>query len=129
MVRTGIARVPADAVVVHPNDGERFDLLQNGNGDFRAGNPFVGGDDMAPIWRLPRVESEAVSEGTAIVGAFRLGGTVYRVQGLQIFVSDSHEDYFIRNLIAILGEERIAFLCRRPTAFVVVTLADWTTGS
>lgn len=130
MVRTGLARVPADGLVVHPNDSERFDLLQDGMGRFRAGDPFNGAsDDMSPIWRLPRVESEAIAEGTAIVGAFRLGGTVYRVQGLQIFVSDSHEDYFIRNLIAILGEERIAFLVRRPKAFVVVTLADWTTGS
>lgn len=130
MVRTGIARIPADAVVVHPNDSERFDLIRNAHGDFRAGDPFNGSsDDQAPIWRLTRVESEAIDEGTAIVGAFKLGGTFYRVAPIAIFVTDSHEDWFVRNLLAILGEERVALLIRRPAAFVVVTLADWTTGS
>jgi hypothetical protein len=33
-------------------------------------------------------------------------------------MTDSHADFFIRNMVAILAEERIAFGVTRPTAFV-----------
>jgi hypothetical protein len=124
LIRTGPARVPADAVVLNPEDSEAFDLLVDGEGRYRAGDPFgaYGGEDPA-IWRLRRVESEAIALGTAIVGNFRLGGTVFTVQPMVIYTSDSHEDFFVKNLIAILFEERLGLFIRRPAAFVVVTLA------
>jgi len=37
-------------------------------------------------------------------------------------VSDSHSDFFVRNLVAILGELRAAFAVIRPSAFVEVDL-------
>lgn len=36
----------------------------------------------------------------------------------QVFISDSHSDYFIKNLLAILCEERLALANKRPDAFV-----------
>ncbi len=38
-------------------------------------------------------------------------------------VTDSHADFFIRNMVAILAEERVAFAVTRPTAFVKVDVA------
>ncbi|WP_420835733.1 hypothetical protein [Actinomyces ruminis] len=32
--------------------------------------------------------------------------------------SNSHADFFVRNLVAILAEERLAFGVTRPAAFV-----------
>lgn len=128
LVRTGPARAVADAVIVNPVDSEEFDLMVDNEGRYRAGDPFgVAGPtgDAPPIWRLRRVESEAVDEGTAIVGAFRQGGTVFEREGLVTYTSDSHSDFFIRNLIAILFEERLGLAIFFPSAFVVVTLADW----
>jgi hypothetical protein len=43
-----------------------------------------------------------------------------------IQVSDSHSDFFIRNMVAILAEMRAAFGLRRPSAFVLI---DATEGS
>jgi HK97 family phage major capsid protein len=37
-------------------------------------------------------------------------------------VSDSHADFFVRNLVAILAEMRAAFGVIRPKAFVVIDL-------
>jgi hypothetical protein len=39
-----------------------------------------------------------------------------------ISVSDSHADFFVRNLIAILAELRAAFGVIRPPAFVAIDL-------
>lgn len=128
LVRTGAARAVADAVAVNPIDSEEFDLMVDNEGRYRAGDPFgVAGPtgDAPPIWRLRRVESEAVAEGTAIVGAFKQGGTVFEREGLVTYTSDSHSDFFIRNLIAILFEERLGLAIFFPAAFCVVTLADW----
>ena len=130
MVMTGVARVPATGVVVHPNDSQEFDLLQDTLGRYMAGDPFGGASgEQTPIWRLPRVESEGIDEGVAVVANWGLGATFYDVQPMVIYLSDSHEDFFIRNLIAVLFEERVALVVRRPSAFVKITLAPWGVGS
>lgn len=133
LVKTGIARANADAVVVNPVDSEEFDLMKDEFGRYRAGDPFgvlgTATPDAAPIWRLRRVESEAVAEGTAIVGAFKQGGTVFEREGVTILTSDSHSDFFVRNLIAVLAETRLGLAIFFPAAFCVVTLKDWNAGS
>jgi HK97 family phage major capsid protein len=132
LVRTGPARAVADAVVMHPVDSEEFDLLVDQTDRYRAGDPFgiLGPtSDAPPIWKMRRVESEAVTEGTAIVGAFKVGGTVFERQGITVLTSDSHSDFFTRNLIAVLAETRLGLAIYFPSAFCVVTLNDWADGS
>lgn len=129
MVATGTARKRADAVVMNPLDSEEFDLLKDTEGRYRGGNPVGNFTFNQPLWGLRRVESEAVSAGTAIVGAFREGASVYERQPITVYTTDSHSDFFIRNLIVVLFEERLGFPVFYPTAFVVVTLdlTDWGT--
>lgn len=132
LIRTGAARAVADGVVVNPVDSEEYDLMVDGEDRYRAGDPFgvIGPtSDAPPIWRMRRVESEAVAEGTAIVGAFRVGGTVFEREGITILTSDSHSDFFTKNLIAVLGETRLGLAIYFPAAFVVVTLKAWADGS
>jgi HK97 family phage major capsid protein len=122
MIRTGTSRLPADGIVMHPNDSEGIDLLKDGNDNYRGGNPIGNFGFNQPIWGLRRVESEAVAEGTAIVGAFRPGATVYARQGVAILTADQHSDFFVRNLIVVLAEERLGFAVFFPTAFLELTL-------
>lgn len=117
-VRT-VGRARASAYLLNPNDNERIDLLTNLNGDFYFGAPT--GDQDQRVWALPRVESEAVPEGTGLVGDFRMAVLWDREQAA-IQVSDSHNDFFVRNLIAILAEMRAAFGVLRPAAFVEIDL-------
>jgi hypothetical protein len=39
-----------------------------------------------------------------------------------IRVSEQHSDFFVRNAIAILAEERLALAVKRPESFVEVSL-------
>ncbi|HEY7822949.1 MAG TPA: phage major capsid protein, partial [Acidimicrobiia bacterium] len=109
------ARGVANAYLLHPNDAERLDLLKDDQGRYYYGGPAQ--DGAQPLWRLPVVETEAVGEGVGIVGDFRLAVLWDREQAA-ISVSDSHNDFFIRNLVAILAELRAAFGIIRPSAFV-----------
>lgn len=117
-VRT-VGRSMATAYLMHPSDWEALDLLQQQNGNFYFGGPRQLG--VPTLWGLPVVESEACSEGVGYVGDFRKAVLWDREQAT-IQVTDSHADFFIRNLVAVLAELRAAFGITRPTAFVEIDL-------
>lgn len=128
MVKTGTSRLDPTFVILNPEDSEEFDLLKDLNGQYRGGNPIGNFTFNQPIWGLTRVESESLAQGTAIVGS-RAAATVFDRQPLTVLTSDSHSDFFVRNLIVILFEERLAFPVYFPTAFVEITLGDFVSGS
>lgn len=123
LVRTGPAFAQPDGIVINPIDGSEIDEIQDTLGRYLGNGPFNTGPNT--LWRLPVVESLAVSEGTAIVGAFKQGATVFEREAINILTSDSHADFFVRNLIAVLGEERLGLAIFFPAAFVEVTLKSW----
>ena len=114
-----VGRATATAFLFNPEDNERIDLERDGNDRFFGNGPFGTGPDV--LWGIPRLESEAVPVGTGIVGDFRMAVLWDREQA-SIQVSDSHSDFFIRNLVAILAELRAAFGILRPSAFVEIDL-------
>lgn len=127
LIRTGVARAAADGIVLNPVDSEQIDLLKDDSGNYRGGNPIGNFNFGQTIWRLPRVESSAIAEGTALVGAFRIGATVLQRQPITVYTADQHADFFVRNLIVVLFEERLAFPVFWPSAFVEITLGAWPT--
>jgi HK97 family phage major capsid protein len=127
LVRVGLSRLQADAIVMNPTDSMYLDLSVDLQGRYRIGDPFgqVAGAGPRPIWGLTRVESEAMEVGHALVGAFNAGATVLERQGVTILTADQHADFFIRNLIVVLFEERLGFPVFFPSAFVDLTLDTW----
>ena len=107
------------AIVMHPNDTETLDLLTDDTGRYYYGGPAEGG--VQRVWRVPVVESQSIDEGTGLMGDFRKA-VVWDREQASIQVSDSHEDFFIRNMVAILAEMRAAFGVIRPTAFIEIDL-------
>jgi HK97 family phage major capsid protein len=112
-------RAKPTAWLIHPNDNEAIDLLKDGQNRYYYGGPFASGQQN--LWGLPRVECEAVDEGEAILGDFRKA-VIWDREQATISVSDSHSDFFIRNMVAILAELRAAFGLIRPSAFCKVDL-------
>lgn len=123
LVRT-VGRVIPNGVLMNPEDVEALDLSKpaSGNGQFYGPGPFAN-TGIPTVWGLPVVESEAIAAKTALVGDFSKAVLWDREQA-SITATDSHADFFIRNLVAILGEERVAFGVTRPKAFVKATIAS-----
>lgn len=119
LVRT-VGRATPTAFVFNPVDNERIDLLKNGNGDFYFGGPTS--NPGGPLWGLPRVECEAMPEGTGMVADWRMA-VMWDREDATVQVSDQHADFFVRNLVAILAEMRAAFGVIRPKAFVEIDLS------
>jgi len=107
-------------VVANPADLEEFDTATNGDRDYLFGGPAAG--FRRTYWGLPAVESMAVAEGQLLVGDGTAASVFDRMQA-QIFTTDSHADLFVRNILVILAEERLALAVFRPAAFALVTLA------
>ena len=119
LVRTTGRAMPT-GYLFSPTDWETIDLLQDNEGRYFFGGPSVIGSPR--LWGLPVAESEAVTTGEAFVGDFRQC-VLWMREEANILVSDSHSDFFIRNLLAILGEERAAFGVLRPAAIVEIDTA------
>jgi HK97 family phage major capsid protein len=113
-------RARATAYVMHPLDWEALDLTQDAEERYYFGGPMVMGTPR--LWGLPVVESEAIAQGTAIVADWRLAALWDREQA-SITTSNSHSDFFVRNLVAILAELRAAFGVIRPAAFIEIDMA------
>jgi HK97 family phage major capsid protein len=113
-----VGRATPTAYLMHPEDWERFDLLTDNEQRYHFGGPLRPGTPM--LWGLPVVESEAVTIGQPYVGNFRTCVLWDREQA-SISVSDSHADFFIRNLVALLAELSAAFGVFRPQALVRMT--------
>lgn len=114
-----VGRTDPTAYAMHPTDWETFDLSQDNEARYYYGGPSVLGNPR--LWGLPVVESEALTAGQSIIGDWKWAVLWQRMQA-QILVSDSHSDFFVRNLIAILAEMRCAFAVIRPKAFALIDL-------
>ena len=117
MTKAYLAYYPVNGIVLHPSDWEDIELLKSSDGLYVWVNVVVGGQER--IWRTPVVISSALTEGTFLTGAFDLGATLWDRQEVTISVSGSHSDFFIKNKLAILCEERVELTVERPESFVV----------
>ena len=116
-------RAKATFAVLNPSDLEVMITLGNQMGNYYGAGPFSNGANNTNLWGLRVVEDENIAAGTSLVGDGRYAAVWDRMQA-QIFI-DTINDQFIRNMLTILAEERLALTVFRPTAFAKVTLAAW----
>lgn len=113
-----LAYYPPTGYVLHPNDWEDIELQRGTTNDHYAITTNVSIGATPQIWRLPVVETPAIAEGTFLTGAFGTGAQVYDRQLAAIRIAEQHDDFFVRDAVAVLCEERIALAVKRPEAFV-----------
>jgi HK97 family phage major capsid protein len=109
-------------LVIHPNDwySTGFLLAKDSAGNYLIGDPRASLDQLQNLWGLRVVVTPAMTENTALVGDFRQAVVADREQAT-IYVTDSHKDWFGRNILAVLAEERLALGVLDPDAFCTVT--------
>ena len=106
----------ADAIVMHPDDWTEIELTKTNEGAYVWANPR---GLLGPVlWGLPVVDTTAVEPGEFLVGAFRLAATVWDREDAAVEASTEDRDNFIKNMVTIRGEQRVALTVFRPEALV-----------
>lgn len=119
--------IEPNGVALHPTDWQLLRLARDdggytaGTGAYLYGPPSQG--ENPTIWGLPVAVSAAVADDTGIVADFRQA-TLWLREGAQIYATDSHSDFFVKNLVAVLAEMRAAFGLLLPQAVCKVTGLD-----
>jgi len=112
-------RALPSGIIMHPNDWQDIRLLRTADGIYIWGNPSEAGPER--MWGLPVAQSDALAEGTGLVGDFRTFIELVERRGIQVKVSDSHSDFFIKGKQAVRADLRVALPVYRPAAFATVT--------
>lgn len=107
------------AVLVHPEDEETVDLLKDQQGRFLGAGPFASQDST--VWAVPRVESQAIEKGQALMGDFSTIHFLVR-EAIKIEAFNQHKDYASRNIQYLRAEARGMQIFRAPGRFALVDL-------
>ena len=124
-----------DAIVMHPNDWNQIvtsvgaDFAGTSSAGYAEKSPLfvaaggMGAGPAASIWGLKVIPTTAISNNTVLVGKFGGGeaANVVMRQGIDLAVTDSHSDYFTKNMLAIRATMRVGFPVYREAAFHKLT--------
>jgi HK97 family phage major capsid protein len=76
---------------------ETIHLLKSTANEY-LGDPFRGGPPS--LWGKPLIVTNAIGAGTVLVGS-RQAATIFRRGSLRVEASNSHQDWFRKDLVAL----------------------------
>jgi len=126
-IRIGLATVQdngyrPNAVLLNPMDAADIDLGIMGG---TLGGPAVNGS----LWGLRVVPVGDIAAGTAFVGDFNSGVTVFSRGSTTVYLTDSHADNFIKNILLLLAEMRCYVAVPEPQAMAECSVSATTTAA
>ena len=124
-----------DAIIMHPSDWNDVvtavttDFAGTSSAGYAGKDPlFVGagmfGNGVTPsIWGVRVVPTTAISAGTVLVGVFGggLASHIVSREGMEVAMSDSHDDFFTKDKVMMKASMRLGFAIYRATAYCSIT--------
>lgn len=102
--------------VISPEDWEKIETAKGSDGHYVWVNVANGADTR--LWRVPIVPTNAVQEHDFLIADFNLAAAMYVREAYTVRVSEHHANLFVKNGLAILGEQRAALGIELPHAAV-----------
>jgi HK97 family phage major capsid protein len=116
VLQAALAELPPDGIVLHPSDWARVELHKDADGNYMFGGPQ--GATAPRLWGLPVVATQAMTIDKFLVGAFKTAAQIFDRMAIEVLVSSENEDDFVKNMITIRAEHRLALAVYRPTALI-----------
>lgn len=116
-----LARGTATGIVVNPIGLEKLELSKDSNGNYVMDLDVRDNNGRATVWRVPAVVTDAIGADEWMIGDFTRAARLYDRMQATVEVATEHADFFVRNLVAILAEERVALTINRPDMLIIGT--------
>ena len=120
ILQASLTDIAPDGIIMHPSDWWRIRLTKGPDGKYLLGDP---GKVVAPsLFGLPVVPTPSQTVDNFLVGSFG-SQTLYDRWSARVELGFVDDD-FTRNLVTILGEERVGFDPERPEALIAGTFTE-----
>lgn len=116
MLQSELAEFPASGIVMNPIDWTSVELMKDDLGRYIIGNPQ--GTVQPTLWNRTVVATRAIAVDKFLTGGFQGGAQLFDRWLARVEVSTENEDDFVKNMVTILAEERLALAVYRPEAFI-----------
>lgn len=103
-------------VVLNPVDWADIELQKDDGGQYIWVD--VTSDGATQVWRLAVVPTTAIAAGTFLLGDFLAAAVVYDRQEAIVEISREDRDNFVKNMVTILVENRLALAVEAPGTLV-----------
>lgn len=127
MLQATMAEFPATGHVLNPTDWTSIETTKDTQGRYVFANPT--GLAGPVLWGLPVAESLSMKAGNFLTGAFAYAAQIFDREDATVTISTEDRDNFVKNMVTILAEERLALAVYRPQALIKGSFAaDAATG-
>lgn len=133
-IRKATPNFNVDTLLLADEDYDDLMKLKDGNGQYLLGGPvgYIYGNGVTigkNLWNtITMVPTPALSSGTAILGAFKAGATVYEhVTGRRFDVGYDGED-FSHGRVSFRAYQRLCLAVEYPAAFTKYTVGSGESG-
>lgn len=116
-----LARGTPTGIVLNPVGLELLELEKDAENRYLLSLDVKDQNGRTVVWRVPTVVTDAIGADEWMVGDFVRAARLYDRQQATVEVATEHADFFVRNLVAILGEERVALTIPRPDLLIIGT--------
>ncbi|SHF05085.1 phage major capsid protein, HK97 family [Kaistia soli DSM 19436] len=116
LLQASLAEYPADGMVLHPTRWAKIELTK----DAQLRYVFANVIQMAgpQLWGRPVIATQAMDEDEFLTGAFRVAAKIYDRMDTEVLISSEDRDNFVKNMLTVRGEKRLALAVKRPAALV-----------
>jgi HK97 family phage major capsid protein len=119
ILQAEFAEYAVNGLVVNPYDWAEIEMLKVNSG---TDDRYLVGDPRnrlnAVLWSLPVVATNSMAQGSFLLGAFDMGAMIHDRWDMSVEVAREHSDYFTKNMVAILCEERLALTVSRTESLI-----------
>jgi HK97 family phage major capsid protein len=116
ILQAELAFAEVNGIVLHPTNWATMELTKDSQGRYIFASPQSA---TAPrLWGRSVVPTPAMTSGRFLVGDFAQHAQIFDREDANVAISAEDRDNFVRNMLTILCEERLALAIYRSEAFI-----------
>jgi HK97 family phage major capsid protein len=116
ILQAELAYAEVNGIVLHPTNWALMELTKDSTGQYIFARPQESAQPR--LWGRNVVATPAMTSGRFLVGDFAQHAQIFDREDASVAISAEDRDNFVRNMLTILVEERLALAIYRPEAFI-----------